>query len=90
MHYRGASGSNCVVADRDLHALTKHIRDEAELLRHVAREADMEIGEVVAAARRKRGELDRAWDDAHPGSDQRGAELGEDRRRAPRGRLTSS
>ena len=52
----------------------KHIRDEAELLRHVAREADMEIGEVVAAARRKRGELDREWDDARSGHDQRGSD----------------
>jgi adenosyl cobinamide kinase/adenosyl cobinamide phosphate guanylyltransferase len=42
------------VADPDLLALMKQIRAEAATLRVVAREADMEMAEYVAASRTKR------------------------------------
>ena len=38
----------------DLLALMKQIHAEAALLRAIAHEADMEVGTIVAASRRKR------------------------------------
>jgi hypothetical protein len=67
------------VVDPDQLRLMKQIHDEAELLRAVAHEADLEIAAIDAATRRKR-ELERLRREPHgarPSVDSRG-ERGED------------
>jgi hypothetical protein len=52
------------VADPDQLRLMKEIHDEAELLRAVAHEADLEVAAIDAATRRKR-ELERLRHEPH-------------------------
>ena len=67
------------VADPDLLALMKQIHAEAALLRAIAHEADMEVGTIVAASRRKR-ELEQLRRERHVArSAERAREPGEDR-----------
>jgi hypothetical protein len=69
------------MSDTDQLQLMKQIRAEAELLRAVAREADVEVVTIVEATRRKRARarerLSRERDDSRSGK--RARELGEDR-----------
>jgi len=67
------------VVDPDQLRLMKQIHDEAELLRAVAHEADVEMAALVAATRRKR-ELERLRRERQERrSIERGSEPGEDR-----------
>jgi hypothetical protein len=67
------------MSDADLLSLIRQMRAEADLLRHVAREADMEVATMVAATQRKRERerLRREWHGSR--STERARELGEDR-----------
>ena len=68
------------MVDPDQLRLMKQIHDEAELLRAVAHEADVEVAAIGAATRRKREleRLRRERQGARPSVDS-GGELGEER-----------
>jgi hypothetical protein len=67
-----------IVSRPDHLRLQKQIHDEAELLRVVAHEADVEMAAIAAATRRKR-ELERLRHERQSArSTERGGELGED------------
>ena len=68
-----------LVSKPDQFRFMKQIHDEAELLRAVAHEADVEVAAIVAATRRKR-ELERLRCEGYGArSTERARELGEDR-----------